>query len=79
MSRIQKLMSAILPRKWVADMEAESRSWILHCEKCGFEQSIWDIGGIRWKATPKKKILWRCTNCHQWSWHGLTRRQQEQG
>lgn len=31
-------------------MEAESRSWMVQCPNCKYEQSYWDMGGIRWGA-----------------------------
>jgi hypothetical protein len=36
-------------------MEAESRRWLVKCDNCGFEQSYWDMGGLRWKASSSGK------------------------
>jgi hypothetical protein len=68
MSSIQKFFIAILPASWARSMEAESRRWMIRCP-CGVETSVWDSGGIRWKAsgTPKR-YLW-CRTCRQMSWH----------
>lgn len=45
-------------------MERESRAWKIRCCTCGAEKSIWDAGGIRYKAASKGKfILARCANC----------------
>lgn len=53
-------------------MEAESRSWIVRCE-CGHARSIWDLGGIRWKAAgnPRKYML--CPSCGKPSWHKVSK------
>lgn len=73
MTTIQRLFTRLLPRTWAADMEAESRSWMIRCP-CGYEQSIWDLGGIRWKATGNPKRLMRCTQCGNTTWHTIYRR-----
>lgn len=50
-------------------MEKESREWMMRCENCGFEKSVWDFGGIRWKASgnPQRKVY--CENCKFLSAH----------
>jgi hypothetical protein len=57
-------------------MEEESRKWIVRCPSCGTERSIWDLGGIRWKATGNKWIFGRCPNCGKRSWHDVFRREE---
>jgi ribosomal protein S27E len=74
MSSIQKFFIRLLPKKWAEDMEAHSRSWIVRCGKCGFEQSIWDMGGIRWRAVGNSRTYLRCRHCGKRSWHKLSRR-----
>lgn len=35
------------------------------CE-CGFSISVWEAGGVRWKAASKKKrVLGHCPTCGQ--------------
>jgi holo-[acyl-carrier protein] synthase len=68
MSSLQKLLFAILPRKWARSLESESRAWIFRCS-CGFEQSWWDAGGIRWKAAGHPRRWMRCPHCGQNTWH----------
>jgi hypothetical protein len=70
MSFIQRLFTRILPRSWAEGMEAESRRWVLRCP-CGFGRSIWELGGIRWKAAGSKRILRRCARCGKTGWHTL--------
>jgi hypothetical protein len=42
MSFLQRTLTAIVPRRWAEGMEAESRSWMLHCKVCGLERSVWE-------------------------------------
>ncbi|MFV9506054.1 MAG: hypothetical protein AB4911_15990 [Oscillochloridaceae bacterium umkhey_bin13] len=66
MSRLQRLIIALLPTTWAAAAEAESRSWILTCPRCGSSRSLWEHGGIRWKGTSTKRMMaaW-CGSCGQ--------------
>ena len=50
-------------------MEAESREWMVRCRSCGFERSIWALGGVRWKAAGTKWTWGRCPNCGKRGWH----------
>jgi hypothetical protein len=75
MSWIQKLFMKILPARWAKDMEAQSRTWIIRCSACGFERSIWDIGGIRWRAYGNSSTFGRCPQCGKRTVHKIFRRQ----
>jgi predicted RNA-binding Zn-ribbon protein involved in translation (DUF1610 family) len=79
-SRIQQLISRVVPRSWAASMEEESRQWMVRCQKCGFERSLWDLGGIRWKATRRQRTwTWgRCPNCGKLGWHKVYRPDQSE-
>jgi len=72
MSPIQRLFTRLLPKTWAASMEAHSRSWMVRCS-CGFSRSIWDLGGIRWKAVGEPRSYMKCPECHQRSWHKISR------
>ncbi|MBK9124264.1 MAG: hypothetical protein IPM16_14260 [Chloroflexi bacterium] len=63
MSAIQRFFKRILPAKWAANMETESKRWVFTCENCDTQSSFWDIGGIRWKATGDKRTVIRCPAC----------------
>lgn len=76
LSRTQRVISGIVPRTWAESMEAESRAWMVLCRSCGFERSIWELGGIRWKATGSKWTWGRCPNCGKRGWHKIYRRDQ---
>lgn len=68
MNSIQKFFVTILPASWARSLEASSRNWMMRCP-CGFEKSVWDAGGIRWKAsgTPRRHLM--CAGCGQATWH----------
>lgn len=74
MSWIQRFLYRLFPET-AKDMEAESREWMLQCSSCGYEQSYWDIGGVRWKAYSKGKRTWmRCRNCYKFAGHRVYRK-----
>jgi len=77
MSSTQKFLLAILPKSWAQGMEAESRAWMLKCP-CGHAKSIWDWGGIRWKAAGNPKKYLRCTQCGEMTWHTCMKEAQQQ-
>lgn len=72
MTSLQKLVAAILPRRWVESLEADSRLWMARCS-CGFARSVWDWGGIRGKAAGTARRLTKCPQCSQCSWHTVSR------
>ncbi|HEV7280904.1 MAG TPA: hypothetical protein VGN57_11935 [Pirellulaceae bacterium] len=63
----QRLFQIVVPRSWRDSMEAESRRWMMQCP-CGHEKSVWDAGGVRWKAKgePRRRTL--CPKCGV-TWH----------
>jgi DNA-directed RNA polymerase subunit RPC12/RpoP len=66
MTFIQKMVTALLPAKWAEAIEADSRRWLLRCPNCDTVQSVWDIGGVRYKAVSKgKRVGVRCSSCGQ--------------
>lgn len=71
MSRTQRLFTRFVDPETAAAMEAHSRAWLVQCPKCGFERSIWDLGGIRYKATGNSRMFGRCPQCGKRSWHKL--------
>lgn len=75
MSRTQRLITRFVPKSWAESMEAESRLWMLQCPNCKFEQSYWDIGGIRWKSAGNPKVRMHCTHCGEHGWHQVYKKQ----
>ena len=64
MTLIQKFFMAVLPTRWAEDMRAESERWRIRCCTCGASRSVWETGGIRWKAASAgKRILVQCSRC----------------
>ncbi len=72
LSWIQKFFIALFPRSWAESMEADSRLWKVRCA-CGCARSIWELGGIRWKARGRPRSYLRCPECGQRSWHKIAR------
>lgn len=66
MTFIQKLVTNLLPAKWAADIQAESQGWLLRCPTCGTARSVWEMGGIRYKASAKGRTVYAmCPTCGQ--------------
>jgi len=49
--------------KLASRMEEESRQWMIQCQKCNYEISVWDAGGIRYKAWGTVRRLGKCSRC----------------
>jgi DNA-directed RNA polymerase subunit RPC12/RpoP len=75
MSGIQKLFTRLFARSAAskAAMEAESRSWMIRCPACGYERSVWETGGVRYKAYGTSYQLRRCPHCGKLTWHKVYR------
>jgi DNA-directed RNA polymerase subunit RPC12/RpoP len=53
-------------------MEAESRAWMVRCPHCGFERSVWDTGGIRYKAAGTSRNYISCPSCGKRGWNRIS-------
>ncbi|MBC7985159.1 MAG: hypothetical protein H7X93_00595 [Sphingomonadaceae bacterium] len=69
MSWVQRLATRGAPSGVISDVEAQSRLWIVECLKCGAERSIWEMGGIRYRAVGNQRNLLKCFRCGRRSWH----------
>lgn len=58
--------------KTKAAAEADSRRWGFVCDKCGERSSIWDIGGIKYKAVGESINLVKCPKCGHMGMHKIT-------
>lgn len=56
------------------EIEQESKEWIMYWKKCQHEVSVWDLGGIRYKAYGNPKQLTACAICDKISWSVLYRK-----
>ena len=74
MSLTQKLFTLFVSRATAEAMEAESRQWMTTCE-CGHEVSVWDRGGVRYKAAGNPRWRLRCSSCGKKSWHRVSKRE----
>jgi rRNA maturation endonuclease Nob1 len=74
MSLIQRLILSVVPAAWGAAMERESRQWMLQCQACQHEVSIWDLGGIRYRAYGNSRKFLRCPACGRRTWQKLYKR-----
>lgn len=64
MTRFQKLLVTVLPGSWAEGLRAESESWRIRCLGCGASKSVWEAGGVRWKAKScGKRTIVRCSRC----------------
>lgn len=61
---VLRVLARVMPRL-VDSIEYESRCWISTCSKCGLVASVWEMGGIRWKAAGKPTVSLRCPSCRR--------------
>jgi predicted RNA-binding Zn-ribbon protein involved in translation (DUF1610 family) len=75
----QRLFTRLMPGRAEA-IERESREWKLICPNCGNETSIWEIGGVRYKAKSRgERMGAKCPACGKRSMHRVERRRGESG
>ena len=63
LSTTQKVVKFFVSKVKFKAMEQESKLWCFQCESCQKKTSIWEIGGIRYKAKGNPKIKIKCPNC----------------
>jgi len=71
MSRTQRFFTRFVGAETAAAMEAHSRAWLVRCPHCGHERSIWELGGIRYKAAGKPRLRLSCPQCGRAGWHDV--------
>ncbi len=70
----QRIVLRLMPRRAEA-IERESREWFVICPNCGLERTIWDLGGVRYKASSRgKRSGLRCPSCGKRGMHRVERR-----
>jgi hypothetical protein len=67
MSLTQTIARNLLSDRLYESMRAESQSWVMRCP-CGAETSIWEMGGIRWKAAGEPRRMGHCGTCQRSFW-----------
>lgn len=73
LSGTQRLITRLVGPETAAAMEAHSRAWLVRCSKCGHERSIWELGGIRYRAVGEPRTLLRCPACGERGWHQIAK------
>lgn len=69
MTWIQAALMKLLPSRWGESLRRESEGWKIVCNHCGASRSVWQAGGIRWKAKSKgKRVLVHCDRCGRNRW-----------
>ncbi|KIT14465.1 hypothetical protein [Jannaschia aquimarina] len=63
MSPAQKILRAVLPARWFADLETETRQWEVACRTCGRSRDLWEAGGLRWRAASEQSVAGYCSAC----------------
>src|ERR1043166_4110963 len=63
MSFVQRLVQKLASERSARDIEAESRDWMITCTQCRASRSVWDYGGIRWKARGTARMRAKCETC----------------
>lgn len=71
MGLIQQFVLKIFPVSRSKAIEAESRAWKVRCDTCGEEISVWERGGVRWKAAGNQHLRAKCLKCGKTQWHTI--------
>ena len=59
---LRRLISFLSPTL-LDRIESESRQWMMQCPNCGYEVSVWDYGGMRYRGFGTVYRLGRCRDC----------------
>lgn len=71
MSGTQRLITRLVDAPTAAAIEGHSRSWFARCLTCDNRRSIWDLGGVRYKAVGESLTRLPCPNCGKTTGHRL--------
>ena len=77
MSTLQRIFTTLF-RSRAGEIEAESRRWIMR-GVCGHEVSVWDAGGVRWKARGNAHVYRTCPVCGRRSSHMIFMKDEDAG
>ena len=73
LSRSQKFFTRLLGPEAAAAAEAESRAWLVVCPHCGFERSVWETGGVRYRASGSSRVAMNCLRCGRTGWQKIVK------
>ena len=65
---LRDVILAVMPARWGAAAVASSKEWRVEFKGCPHQSTIWDIGGLRWKAAGSFTTRARCPTCGKVSW-----------
>ena len=60
---LRDLILAILPASWGKAAIVSSKEWRVDFAGCPHHSTIWDIGGLKWKARGAFTTVARCPTC----------------
>ena len=78
MSFAQNIARHVLGNRLYQSMRSESESWVMQCP-CGAKTSVWEMGGIRWKASGQPRRMGRCGECERVFWGTVFRNEGANG
>lgn len=67
MSITQNIAKHLLSDRLYESLRGESQTWVMRCP-CGAETSVWDMGGVRWKAAGEPQRMGTCRTCQRSFW-----------
>ncbi|MDX2359733.1 MAG: hypothetical protein QNK23_02925 [Crocinitomicaceae bacterium] len=62
-SKIQRLVGFFSSKSKKEAIKQESMLWGFTCENCKKRSSIWEIGGVRYKAKGNPRTMIKCPEC----------------
>jgi predicted RNA-binding Zn-ribbon protein involved in translation (DUF1610 family) len=71
LSGSQRGFARLLGAEAAAAMKAESRAWLIVCPDCGFARSVWEPGGVRYKASGTSRVGMACPRCGRTGWQRI--------
>lgn len=69
MPLMRSAILSVMPKRWRAALEAESRRWQTLCPNCQHQSTIWDLGGLRYKARDDGRLGIWCPKCGKLGQH----------
>jgi RNase P subunit RPR2 len=73
LSFVQKLARTFCSPSMFEKLKADSNQWGFTCGRCRKPSSIWDIGGIRYKAKGNPRTRVKCPHCGEFGFQRIER------
>lgn len=67
------MILSLMPAGLRADAERDSRLWLTKCRRCGHVSTVWDLGGLRWRAMGKPWTGMRCIGCGKFAMQRISK------